>query len=136
MAAPPRAPFPDIGGLTLLVVDDDNDSLEVLGDYLHACGAHVLQARNAAGALAYIDTTPRLDAVITDIAMPQMNGLEFVRKIREHPSRRSLPVIALTAFYEHYPSTTEFDAYLRKPVDLDRLGLTIRVLTERRGPHR
>src|SRR5438874_810665 len=104
MAAPPPLNLPDLRGLTLLVVDDDADTVEVLSTFLTACGAHTLFARSALGGLAYLDTTPRLDAVITDLSMPGMDGVEFVSKIRRHPlpSRRTVPVIALTGFEESY----------------------------------
>jgi len=136
MSAPPPSNLPDLRGLTLLVVDDDADALEVLSTFLTACSAHVLFARSASGGLAYIDTAPRLDAVITDLSMPGMDGVEFVSKIRRHPlpSRRQIPVIALTGFEENYLKTEAFDAYLRKPVDLDRLCSTIQsIITQRRG---
>ena len=43
--------LPDLSGLTLLIVDDSDDSLEVLGTFLRSCGAHVLEARNGPAAL-------------------------------------------------------------------------------------
>jgi CheY-like chemotaxis protein len=138
MPAPPPQNLPDLRGLTLLVVDDDADSVEVLSTYLSTCGAHVLFARSALGGLTYIDTAPKLDAVVTDLSMPGMDGVEFVSKIRRHPlpSRRTVPVIALTGFEERYLPTEAFDAYLRKPVDLDRLCGTIQsVIAQRRKPH-
>jgi CheY-like chemotaxis protein len=126
MAAPP-----DLSALTILVVDDNEDNVEVLSVLLTSCGADVLTARSATGALAYIDTTPSLDAVVTDVAMPNMDGVEFARKIRQHPSRKSLPIIALTGFYRNYVAAPEFDAVLRKPINLDQLCDVIRALTRR-----
>jgi CheY-like chemotaxis protein len=66
---------------------------------------------------------------VTDISMPNMDGVELVRKVRGHPRRPSVPVIALTGFYESYPGAREFDAFLRKPIDLDELCRVIRSLT-------
>ena len=136
MPAPAPHNLPDLRGLTLLVVDDDADAVEVLSTYLTACGAHVLFARSALGGLSYVDTAPRLDAVVTDLSMPGMDGVELVGSIRRHPflSRRTLPVIALTGFEESYLETEAFDAYPRKPVDLDRLCTTIQVVIARRRP--
>src|SRR6266566_1017062 len=132
MAAPGN--LPDLRGLTLLVVDDDVDAVDVLSMYLRACGAAILTAHTASGGLVYIDAAPKLDAVITDLSMPRMDGVEFVRKIRQHPSplRRGVPVIALTGFEERYMQTQEFDAYLRKPVDLDTLCRAIQSVIGRR----
>jgi len=133
MSSGPETQLPDLSHLTVLVVDDDDDSLHVLTLVLTSCGAKVYFARNAAGGLSYISTLPKLDLVVTDIAMPNMDGVAFSRATRQHPrrDRASIPIIAVTAFYEDYPHTTDFDAYLRKPVDLDRLCTIIEVLTRR-----
>jgi len=121
MAAPPPLNFPDLTGLTVLVVEDDRDVLDIVETVLRSCGAGVLVARNAHAALAYIDTAPKLDAVITDIAMPDMDGAELARRVRRHPTRNRLPIIAITAFYEEHANQPEFDAYLQKPINLDAL---------------
>jgi CheY-like chemotaxis protein len=128
--------LPDLSRLTLLAVDDNADTLEVLGTILKACGADVLEARNARDALAYIDTTPALDAIITDLSMPGMDGVELARKVREQPSRRGLPLIALTGFPERYVDTSAFDAFLKKPFDFDELCRTVHALTTARNGHR
>lgn len=117
--------LPDLRNRIILIVDDNDDALDMLGTFLRACGAYVLQAHSAAGALAYIDTQPRIDVMITDLSMPDMDGVELVRRLRKHPSRASTPAIALTGFYEFYMDTTGFDAFLRKPVNLDQLCKTI-----------
>jgi CheY-like chemotaxis protein len=120
--------LPDLSGLTLLVVDDNDDSLDVLSTFLRACGAHVLSARGALVALSYVDTQSRIDVVVTDLSMPNIDGVEFVQRLRSHPRGRSVPAIALTGFYEQYMDTlgTGFNAFLRKPVNFDHLCKTIR----------
>jgi CheY-like chemotaxis protein len=65
--------------------------LEVLGTILKAFSADVLEARDGRDALAYVDTTPGLDAIITDLSMPGIDGVELARKVREQPSRRGRP---------------------------------------------
>lgn len=132
MSEPPAFRLPDLSGLTLLIVDDNDDAVELLTTFLGACSAQILFARNAAAALAYVDSALRLDVVITDLSMPSMDGVELARKVRQHPRRSRVPIIALTAFYEDYPATPEFDAFLRKPVDLDHLCDAIRTLVGRR----
>ena len=123
--------FPNLAGLTVLIVDDDPDTIEVLSSFLTSCAARVLFARSAPDGLAYVDREPKPDIVLTDLAMPGMDGVGFTRKIRE---RRSVPVIALTAFPEVYVTTEEFDAYLQKPVDFDRLCEVIKILLTERRP--
>jgi diguanylate cyclase len=134
MSAPPPQDLPDLSGLTLLVVDDDADTVEVLSTFLTACRAHVLFARSASGALAYVDKAPRLDAVITDLSMPQMDGIELLRRIRQHPSRPTVPVIALTGFEERYSETHQFDAFLQKPTNFDELCRVVKDVVARRRP--
>jgi CheY-like chemotaxis protein len=129
----PSSRLPDLSGVTVLIVDDDEDAIEVLSTMMNACGAEVLFARSATEGLAYLDTTPQVDVVVTDISMPNIDGYEFTRKIREHssPAHRSVPVIALTAFHQTYLITETFDAFLQKPVDLERLSAVIKVLLAR-----
>src|SRR5262249_41765153 len=126
-----QSKLPDLFGLTVLVVDDNEDTVEVLSSLLTACRARVVFARNAPDGLAYVDTEPKLDVVVTDLSMPGMDGVEFTRKIRQ---RRLVPVIAITAFHHVYVTTEEFDAYLQKPVDLDRLCTVIGFLLAERRP--
>jgi CheY-like chemotaxis protein len=121
--------LPDLAGLTIIVVDDNADSVDVLGIFLKACGAKALVARSAMEGLTCIENTPKVDAIITDISMPHMDGVELARKVRAHEARKSIPVVALTGFYEDYPNAEEFDAYLRKPVNLEELGGVIRSVT-------
>jgi CheY-like chemotaxis protein len=126
--------LPDLSGLTLLIVDDNDDSLEMLGALLRACGAYVLQARNAGAAIAYVDTQENIDAVVTDLAMPGMDGVELVRQLRQRRPMRAIPAIAVTGFYESYMDTASvaFDAFLRKPVDVDALCRAIQSVVHRR----
>jgi CheY-like chemotaxis protein len=126
MSAPP--PRPNLTGLTVLVVEDDQDSLDMIETLLRSCGARVLAARNAAAGFAYVDTTPKLDALITDIALSDVDGAELARRVRRHPTKSRLPIIAITAFYEDHVNRPEFDAYMRKPFDIDHLcGLLARL---------
>jgi CheY-like chemotaxis protein len=130
-APPPPLKLPNLAGLTLLVVDDDPDSVEILAIFLKACGASVLAALTVSGALLYVTEARKLDAVVTDIAMPGMDGVELARKLRADPMRNRLPIIAVTGFYEDYLNREQFDAFLKKPVDLDKLASTIASLAPR-----
>ena len=132
--------FPNLSRLTILIVDDNDDSLEMLGTFLRACGADVLQAFSALEALNYIDTESGIDVVITDVSMPHHDGVELVRRLRRHPTRSLIPAIALsgfpalvrTGFYEYYKDPNGFDAFLRKPADLDELCNTITMVISNR----
>lgn len=126
--------LPDLSGLMLIAVDDDRDSLEFLRVVLTACGAHVVVSQTGAEALAYLDAAPKVDALITDIAMPTMSGVELVRRARSHPFHQSLPAIAVTAFPER--NDAGFNALLVKPVKLTDLCSAVRsaIDARRNGP--
>jgi len=142
MSAPTSPPvrLPDLAGLTLLVVDDDVDTAEILPVFLKACGASVLIAPTVSGALAYIDEARRLDAVVADIAMPGadiampgIDGVELVRKLRRNPIRDTLPIVAILGLNDDDPRPHVFDAFLKKPVNLDQLATVIASMTQRRN---
>lgn len=113
--------FWDLKGLSILVVDDEEDALELLVHVLTACGAEVHSATDAAHARSIIDQhTPSL--IISDIGMPHEDGYSFLENVRKLPSRekRRIPAIALTAFTA--PSDVArayragFDMHIAKPV--------------------
>lgn len=84
---------------TILVVDDSAAQRRFVELLLGAEGYQVDSAQNGAEALEYLrDSTP--NAVILDIAMPGIDGLEVCRRIRQYPHLQDLPVIILTAHKE------------------------------------
>jgi CheY-like chemotaxis protein len=119
-------PLRDLSGLTLLVVDDDDAALGALTRLLTACGATVLRAGSASAALAYLNTAAKIDVLISDLSMPQMDGVELVQYVRRHPSRHRLPAIALSGDSPTYMDARGFNTFLQKPVDLDQLCVAIR----------
>lgn len=132
-ADPLQSDLPDLRGLTLLLVDDDAETTRVLTTYLRACGATVITAHTAMEALASVDAAPLLDAVVTDLWMPGMDGVEFLRRVRGHSSRRrNVPVLVVTGLGTENMPVEQFDAHLRKPVDLDELCRTIEAIVARR----
>jgi two-component system, cell cycle response regulator DivK len=92
------ARIPDVfSGWTVLLVDDEQDSLEVAQMLLQMAGANVLVASNGAEALKILkDEKPRF--ILSDISMPQMNGWEMMDRLNRDRALRDIPVIALTAF--------------------------------------
>jgi two-component system CheB/CheR fusion protein len=115
--------LPNLSGLRLVVVDDNDDSLDMLDTFLTQCGAEVKAARNVDTALSFIDTDPSIDAVVSDLSMPGRDGLDLIRHLRRHKTRANLAAIALTGFYEHYADARRagYDVFLQKPVDFDKL---------------
>jgi DNA-binding response OmpR family regulator len=80
----------------LLFVDDDNLVRELLGEALQHHGYDVVQAEDAKAALAWLATGQPVDLMITDFAMPDMNGLELIAEVL--PSRPDLPIFLLTGY--------------------------------------
>lgn len=80
---------------TVLTIDDSPSIRQLVGMTLKRAGYAVLEAGN--GLEGYnVATTNRVDAVVVDLNMPVMTGIEFLRKFREHPSGRGVPVVLLT----------------------------------------
>ncbi|MBV8887664.1 MAG: response regulator transcription factor [Chroococcidiopsidaceae cyanobacterium CP_BM_RX_35] len=120
--------------LTILIVDDDLGTRLSISDYLEMSSYSVLTAVDGQEALSMVEAYhPHL--MVTDIVMPRMNGYELVRRVRQHPAFRLLPVIFLTARnkteerIQGYQSGA--DLYLPKPFELKELGAAIRNLLER-----
>ena len=125
----------DLRGFTILVLEDDPDTLELLRTILSACGARVLLADSIHHARGYLQTM-RPDLVVSDLALPTEDGLAFLRWLRgqRDPDVARIPVVAVTAFYEDYPQTraTDFAAYFRKPIPIDGFCRTVADLLRER----
>jgi CheY-like chemotaxis protein len=121
-----RAAWPDLNGLHICIIEDNDDTRVLLSDVLQHCGAMVMTYDRAETAIADLgEFVPSL--FVCDLAMPGVDGLEFVRRVRALPPERGgrIPAIAITAFYEHYAKAVAeaagFNAYLSKPVKIDDL---------------
>ena len=117
----PRLPGNPLAGLRLLVIDDSEINLEVARRLLQRQGAAVQCESQAELALARLRSGERFDAVLMDIQMPGMDGLQATRQIRQDLHLLELPVIALTAgaLVEERRRAAEagMDDFLTKPLD-------------------
>jgi DNA-binding NarL/FixJ family response regulator len=118
----------------ILVVDDDPAIILSLSDYLQTCNYSVIHAENGQNALNLVrQYRPHL--LITDILMPEMDGYQLVKKIRQEPFFRLLPVIFLSSRTTTQDRILGYqmgcDVYLPKPFDLLELGAVVRNLLER-----
>jgi DNA-binding NarL/FixJ family response regulator len=120
--------------LIILVADDNLGTRLSVSDYLEISGYSVITAEDGQQALSMIDRYhPHL--IVTDINMPKLDGYELVRKVRQRPEFRLLPVVFLT----ERSSTEErirgyqlgCDMYLPKPFEMQELSAVIRNLLER-----
>ena len=137
LAGLPLTP-PELAGMTVLVIDDELDSLELVQQVLAASDATILTATGAREALRLVEAR-RPDLVISDIGMPLVDGFEMIRRIRSLLDREiaGVPAIALTAFSrrEDQQRALEagFDDYLAKPVAPATLLQTVAAIVARRN---
>jgi PAS domain S-box-containing protein len=106
----------------VLVVDDDPDSLELLGVALGGAGAQVTAVRSAREALA---APGPFDVILSDIGMPEIDGYTFVRRVRSRDTGADIPAIALTAYARKEDAERALRAgyqeHLAKPIDIGKL---------------
>jgi signal transduction histidine kinase len=114
-------------GVRVLVVDDDEDSLELLRIQLETAGANVTTARSMSDALA---VSGELDVLISDIAMPDHDGYELLARWKGRASSARVPAIALTAHARDADAKRALDAgfvaHQAKPVDIVKLVEVVR----------
>ena len=122
-------------GRKVLVVDDDVRNIFALSSVLERRGMTVLTADTGKRAIATLDSTPDVAIVLMDVMMPDMDGYETMRVIRQNPSFRRLPIVALTAkaMKGDREKTLEAGAseYLAKPVNTEQLLSTLRMWLHR-----
>ena len=116
-AAPPA-----LEGVTVLVVEDDDDARDLVQRQLEGHHVRVLSASSAPDALRTL-RTERVDILVSDIGLPGMDGYELMRRVREAGNR--LPAIALTAYARSEDRTRAlrmgYQAHIAKPVDPSEL---------------
>jgi len=120
-----------LAGKRVLIVDDDVRNVFALASALEAHGMEVRFAENGREGLQSLQADPIVDLVLMDVMMPEMDGYETTRAIREVPELASLPVIALTAKAMQGDRDKSIAAgasdYITKPVDMDQLIALMRV---------
>jgi CheY-like chemotaxis protein len=128
------AALPDLAGLTILVVEDNFDALNLIRAILEVAGARPLLATHTGQAREYLRMR-KVDLILCDLRLPGEDGAHFMQWLRERPAAEGgdAPAIAITAHYEDFPvgSARGFTAYLRKPLQMDRLCRTIAALCGR-----
>lgn len=130
--APPPAAMVDLTGVSVLILEDNDDARRLLTRILKKCGAAVVGADSVPDALARLSSL-RPDIIISDIEMPGEDGYSFVRKLRlqESPAKQ-VPVIALTAYTRSVDRSRAlaagFQMHLGKPVEPAELAAAVKNL--------
>lgn len=121
-------------GVHVLLVEDDEDARVVLRTILDYCGANVLTATSAREALRVIGTVVP-DVIVTDVMMPDEDGIWLLGQVQALPEGQGVLTIALTAEADlPEVARAQFQAVLRKPVEPEVLCRTIRSLLDRARP--
>jgi len=109
--------------LKILLAEDDDDLRPLYGYMLLAAGYKVSAVRNGLEALAEIQVN-RPDVVVTDIAMPVLNGLDLIMAIRSNDELADLPIVAITSFGEEICELARgvgATSAIEKPTELERM---------------
>ncbi len=118
-------------GRRILLAEDDVRNIFALSSILEPKGAKMLVARNGCEALSLLEKEPKVDLVLMDIMMPEMDGLTAMREIRKRPQFAKLPIIALTAKAMRDDQERCLQAgandYVAKPLDVEMLLSLLRV---------
>jgi signal transduction histidine kinase/CheY-like chemotaxis protein len=123
-------PAPDLKGIRVLVVEDEESARETLRQILEHCGAEVHSVTSAAEALEELERR-RPDVLLSDIGLPGEDGYSLIRRIRALPPERGgkIPAAALTAFARSEDRrralVAGFQMHLAKPVDMAELTAVV-----------
>jgi CheY-like chemotaxis protein len=103
----------------ILVVEDDRDLREILGESLELEGYDVVSAEHGQAALQKLETGPRPCLILLDLMMPVMDGWAFRQEILKHPTLADIPVVIMTAAGAERAKTIPSDGVLHKPLAMD-----------------
>jgi two-component system cell cycle response regulator DivK len=110
-----------VTGFLVLIVDDNEKNVKLARDVLRFAGFRTLEARTAAEGISLaLEHNP--DVVLMDIRLPDMDGTEAVRRLKDEPQTARIPVVAVTSFAmkgdrERFLAEG-FDGYLEKPISV------------------
>ncbi|MGI9039579.1 MAG: response regulator, partial [Gemmatimonadales bacterium] len=122
---------PTLVGRKVLIVDDDVRNIFALTTFLERSEMQVAYAESGSDGISRLQQAPDIDIVLMDVMMPEMDGYETMRAIREQARFRHLPIIAVTAKAMKGDREKCIEAgasdYIAKPVDMDQLLSLLRV---------
>lgn len=118
----------------VLVAEDEESVRQMLALALKALGYRTAVFSDGVDAATAIDDGHYPDAVLLDVRMPRMNGIDLLRHIRSVAERAELPVVAMSAYSDDLQAREMMDAganaFLGKPFTIDELRMTLRALFE------
>ena len=125
-----------MAGERVLVVEDNEKNMKLVRDVLQAAGYRTVEARSGIDGVR-LAAEHRPDLVLMDIQLPDIDGVEALRRLRKDERTAAVPVLALTAQAMHGDRerfmAVGFDGYLAKPVDITDLVATVKEHSEGRA---
>jgi CheY-like chemotaxis protein len=117
-----------MAGKTILIVDDNPTNLKLARVILEDAGYTIHTAASAGDALASLATL-RPHLILMDIQLPDIDGLELTRRLKQDPQHANTPIVALTAYAMKGDRAKAIaagcDGYITKPIDIDDLVRTV-----------
>jgi CheY-like chemotaxis protein len=112
----------------ILLVEDSDDSRELLAECLELSGFQVRAARDGLEAVAAASRAPQPDVVLMDLGLPRVDGVEATRRLKSDARTRRIPVLAFTGYPAGDPDARRagFAAFITKPCTPDVLTAAIR----------
>ena len=105
----------------VLIVEDDEDLRDMMAQMLTIEGFAAATVANGREALDYLHGTTKPHVILLDLMMPVMDGWEFRRRQQADPELAPVPVIVLSALDQARAAPVDATAFLKKPLDFDRL---------------
>jgi CheY-like chemotaxis protein len=140
--SPDASGSPDLGGMRILVVDDEADARDLLAIRLRLYGADVTTASSVESAMeALAEEGPRPDLIVSDIAMPEEDGYSLMRRVRALDPEQGgrIPAIAVTAYSRTKDRAQAlaagFQMHVPKPVNMSELAHAITSIIGRFNHH-
>ena len=133
MGSKPSAATVDLTGVHVLIVEDDEDSRQLLATFLEYCGALVTMCHSTESALEDL-AEYRPHVIVSDLSLPGADGLHFIRALRrlEPEAGGDVPAIAVSGYVKDFTvadaKIAGYSGYLVKPVNLDDLVTLVRDL--------
>ena len=130
---PPAGEVPSLAGIRVLVIDDDEESREVVAAHLHGCQADVSTVSSAADGFALLQRE-RFDVLLADIGMPGEDGYSLIQRVRAQcpAASASIPAAALTALARDEDRERAlragFQLHLAKPIDASAVVTAVAML--------
>lgn len=127
----------NVGGImskTILIIDDSTTIRQSISYILEQEGYAIIEAIDGLEGLKQLDTTEKLDLIITDVNMPNMDGISFIKKARENPKYKFTPILVLTTESQGSKMNEGKEAgatgWIVKPFSTDKLLAVVKKVVE------